>query len=741
MRGTQYKACDIGVLTVISPELQSARSAFGATERDKVRHNDGTVYWRGSVLSELKQRKFDVILAGVGIAGNASASGAATRMIDRFNPRVMLLIGIAAGIRGKVRIGDVLLSERIVGYEKSAVISRPNEPAKEERRPDIPMVSSAISQAMLNYEFNVASVGEIFHRIGGQYPEGPKGEQEDWQHVARSIRCHTNSTIASGDKLLRNASSLIDIRSNIHGKTSAGEMEASGFAEACNAAKIDWIVIRGISDFGDDFKDDQFHLFASRSAAAVAADFAAKALDIPLGLQTPIATMDRSVPTAGGQSVVPLNRLAPTKRDASELDFTEPRPDHPMVTRTPPPSAPPGPILTKGWIVICDIVRFSEKSEEEQVACVQSLSDITKNALNSTRGDSLQFQDVYLNCIGDGFILAVAYGVLRKPQAAVLEFCGRIVSNVSKSKARYQVRLGVHVGDYRVNVPAFGGNHVIGRGPNHCSRIVAAGDAGHVVVSEEFVKNYIEDIGSPRKAIFSPGVSKDPIFIAAKHGKHAPVRLYVSSLTSNEMPKRFLIVEELDNRIIANLHGLQKTIVEELSNRVSGNILRLRLSIFLPSRNRDILICSRYRVKQNRTESAGATQYKISPTDEAEGALGLAYVTGQSVKVKGLPNPENDPAAYTRAWKKINVNGRPLNISSDHIWTDEQKGRQKWNRCPQALIATPISTLDGDCAVLCVDARHPLEEISDEDFNDTANLIKEKAGMLFAGLLLARKVV
>jgi hypothetical protein len=36
-----------------------------------------------------------------------------------------------------------------------------------------------------------------------------------------------------------------------------------------------WLVVRGISDFGDDLKDDRFHDFAARAAATVVVDFLA----------------------------------------------------------------------------------------------------------------------------------------------------------------------------------------------------------------------------------------------------------------------------------------------------------------------------------------------------------------------------------------------------------------------------------------------------------------------------------
>lgn len=47
-------------------------------------------------------------------------------------------------------------------------------------------------------------------------------------------------------------------------------MEAAGFGTACNQREtpVPWFIVRGVSDFGDDFKDDLFHSWAAHAAAS-----------------------------------------------------------------------------------------------------------------------------------------------------------------------------------------------------------------------------------------------------------------------------------------------------------------------------------------------------------------------------------------------------------------------------------------------------------------------------------------
>ncbi|HYO71315.1 MAG TPA: AAA family ATPase [Archangium sp.] len=274
------EAVDIGILTVIPSELDVTREALGAMQRVKAGPND-TIYWRGTVRSELRQCDYTVVLAGIGMAGNPGSAALATQMIERYSPSVVLLVGIAAGMRGKVRIGEVVLSERVVAYEQAALVAGRDGVRQVQHRPEISRVPHGLQQDVLNYRPHTGRLAETFAGILGRFPSPPRGQKKVWkEHVASSLTCHAQVTIASGEKLLRDPDKLREVRRDNHGRVEVGEMEAAGLVEACWLANVPWLVIRGISDFGDELKDDTFHGLASRAAAAVMADFIAHGLDL-----------------------------------------------------------------------------------------------------------------------------------------------------------------------------------------------------------------------------------------------------------------------------------------------------------------------------------------------------------------------------------------------------------------------------------------------------------------------------
>ena len=223
---------------------------------DREKDTDGTVYFRGAVRSELTDRDYAIALGCIGGAGNPAAAAAAASAIATYRPHVVLLMGIAAGLRDKVRIDEVVLSDRVVAYEPAALV-RTASGAKEQPRPEIDRAPHTILQDVVSYRPDPSRLRTAFDRAGGIVPTSPAGCEDEFRaHVASTITTRLG-TIASGEKLLRDPAKLVAVREQ-HGKTEVGEMEAAGLVDACRRGSVPWLVIRGISDFGDELKNDRF---------------------------------------------------------------------------------------------------------------------------------------------------------------------------------------------------------------------------------------------------------------------------------------------------------------------------------------------------------------------------------------------------------------------------------------------------------------------------------------------------
>ncbi len=281
---------DVGILTVIPTEFRAVCAVLGLDADARDKHPDGSVIYRGHVASALTKRDYAVVVGCIGYAGNSDAASATTALLKNHGPRVAFLVGIAAGIRGKTHIGEALFSERVVAYEPAALVRRADGTSAEEARPDIERLDHGLRQDLVDYlardQGRDLRLRERFVTAGAARPTPPAGQEQDYAaHVAAEVTVR-DATIASGEKLLRDPSKLKTVR-ELHGKVEAGEMEAAGFVTACGRADIPWLVVRGISDFGDELKHDGFHALAAGSAAAALADFLAHGLDLGGAPATP----------------------------------------------------------------------------------------------------------------------------------------------------------------------------------------------------------------------------------------------------------------------------------------------------------------------------------------------------------------------------------------------------------------------------------------------------------------------
>src|ERR1019366_10526805 len=98
--------------------------------------NTGSVYWITKVYSHRAKREYLVAVGCIANAGNYDSSAATSEALHIFSPKCMLLVGIAAGIKDKVKIGQVVLSQRIVAYEQASIERQEDGTRREIRRPE-----------------------------------------------------------------------------------------------------------------------------------------------------------------------------------------------------------------------------------------------------------------------------------------------------------------------------------------------------------------------------------------------------------------------------------------------------------------------------------------------------------------------------------------------------------------------------------------------------------------------------
>ena len=98
----------VGVVTVVRPELDATLRAFGMTDANRF-PGGGRLHFVGEYRTE-HSGLVRLVISAIGQAGNDTAASLATKLITQFKPQFMFLCGIAAGVRGRNKIGDVVVS-------------------------------------------------------------------------------------------------------------------------------------------------------------------------------------------------------------------------------------------------------------------------------------------------------------------------------------------------------------------------------------------------------------------------------------------------------------------------------------------------------------------------------------------------------------------------------------------------------------------------------------------------------
>jgi nucleoside phosphorylase len=260
---------------------------------------DSTVY----ILGELSGH--NIVLASLpGSQGKGAAAAVAKDMARTFpSIELRLMVGIGGGVPSKtndIRLGDVVVSMPdgqhggVVQYDlgkntedgfimkgfllpppeilRSAVgIMRSDHRISKNKIPDfLSAMFQKSDDLRIFYQQPHAQLDELFESRYRHIPNQSTCEQCDKKQVVqRAIREPIPNIhyglIASGDPVMRSATNAAEIDWRVVGDILCFEMEAAGIATGYSC-----IAIRGISDYADSHKNDDWQHYAAAAAAGCA---------------------------------------------------------------------------------------------------------------------------------------------------------------------------------------------------------------------------------------------------------------------------------------------------------------------------------------------------------------------------------------------------------------------------------------------------------------------------------------
>lgn len=286
-----FKQINFAVINAIPHEYAATKAVFGEAETIPSAFRKQTV--RYVTLQNAAGDDMYVALAGTSGAGIAQAA-AATSQVHITCPYVkkVILIGIAAGQPNlldkekDVRLGDVVVGDKLIQYDH---IKR-TDGRSELRGDNIMPADRQLVQAVDRLRAHQARKGswsaekpwdtyiekgclEIESATRPGISEDSKSGLRNYEKGHTYMRSDDHpyvhvGTIGSASILLKDAA-FRDTLSKDHGLI-AFEMEGAGVAIAAATFGLGYLNVRGICDYGDNEKNDDWQRYASVCAASFA---------------------------------------------------------------------------------------------------------------------------------------------------------------------------------------------------------------------------------------------------------------------------------------------------------------------------------------------------------------------------------------------------------------------------------------------------------------------------------------
>ena len=249
-RQVDDESIDFAIIVALQEELNAIKHYFPELKLVQSSKEQTRRYYTASIPTQ-NGGSYRIVATLLNSMGNLEAAHAAADLINTWNPRYILVNGIAGGLNQRDQdFGDIVVSESVIYYELGKIVGAEMEQRNKQFLSDQTLLSSLLNFSNANWRLTL--------------PARPDGKPTS--NLCPHIHI---GPIASGEKVIADSDTINKLK-KYHRNLIAVEMESAGVASAAFSAlkKIGFIAVRAICDFADSSKNDQWHGYAAKSAAS-----------------------------------------------------------------------------------------------------------------------------------------------------------------------------------------------------------------------------------------------------------------------------------------------------------------------------------------------------------------------------------------------------------------------------------------------------------------------------------------
>src|SRR6266478_7347115 len=191
--------------------------------------------------------------------------------------------------------------------------------------------------------------------------------------------------------------------------------------------------------------------------------------------------------------------------------------------------------LAVGHILFLDIVGYSKLLADEQKELVQELNQLVRETEQFREAEAAG--KLTRLPTGDGMVLVFT----NNPEAPVE--CALEISRKLQSRPQLKLRMGIHSGPVNTVADVNDQANLAGAGINLAQRVMACGDAGHILVSKHVAED-LEEYEQWRPLLHELGTCE------VKHGMRVSiVNLHGDGVGNPQPPKKFQALKKHSTRM------------------------------------------------------------------------------------------------------------------------------------------------------------------------------------------------
>lgn len=245
----QKLSIDLLVITALHEEKKALQNVFGGKWTKTVK--DGIVFENSTL--QTANRTLSIALVAQLDMGMPQAAITTTKAIKIYNPSLIVMTGICAGVEGKVKLGDLVIASQIFDYNSGKLMEGKLYPHYTPVSPD-PWLLELI-ESFNDYEKLSSSIKNEF--------DGTKPKNNLSIHIA---------SMGTGAAVICDENFVQELTSHDR-KLYGVDMEAYAVALAaslCSDHKISYpcFILKGVVDFAGFHKNDVYHDYGAYVSSA-----------------------------------------------------------------------------------------------------------------------------------------------------------------------------------------------------------------------------------------------------------------------------------------------------------------------------------------------------------------------------------------------------------------------------------------------------------------------------------------